>query len=326
VASSMTDPLVSAVLPTYNRTASLNAAIESVLTQEYENLELLVIDDASADEFRPNRNDFTDRRVRVIVRDVNGGVAAAQNTGLAAARGEYVAFIHSDDVWLPIKLRSQVDLLERNSSAAAAESATNRVGHSGSKTVPARLAGATSEDLFHRRIRNLHISGFTFRSQTLRSLGGFDEDLRAYEDFDLLLRLMRGHLITCSDDVVAAIDQAGSDRLAESPWMWRARSQLLQKYDGDFDVAGGQLPDGWRDWAVQLAVQALVDGNGIEGRRKLALANRGRRGQSVKYFPLYAASFGERSSRFAAARAADRLSRTTRSGSTPSSHPRTALT
>lgn len=307
----VTEPLISAVLPTYNRSGSLFAAVQSVLDQEYQNVELIVVDDASDPEFRPCEADFADSRVRLLVREANGGVAAAQNTGLGAVRGEFVAFIHSDDLWLPNKLRAQSDLLRHDQSAAAAEGATNRLGNEASQVVAARLAGATFEDLFHRRIRNLHIAGLTFRTEALRSVGGFDETLRSYEDFDLLVRLLRGGAIVCSGEIVATVDQRGSDRLASSPWMSRGRARLLEKYGPDL-IASGRLPDGWRDWAIQVAIRALADGEPKVARRNLALAGRGRSVQALKTSPLYAASFaGRRVAMSAGVFALRRLDRST---------------
>ena len=138
----------------------LGAAVDSVLTQTMAELELIIVNDASDIETRPDPGSFGDPRVRVLRRDVNGGVAAAQNTGLRAASGEFVAFIHSDDQWLPAKLERQLDVLEgADPDCVGVESATRRV-HAGSSVVWPRLAGRTHEDLLARRVKNLHLSGF----------------------------------------------------------------------------------------------------------------------------------------------------------------------
>ena len=103
---------VSVILPVYNRGASLEYAMRSVLDQSYKDLELIVVDDASTIDLTSIVESFADPRVRFIRREENGGASAARNTGLAAAQGKYIAFQDSDDLWLPNKLKMQLDLLE----------------------------------------------------------------------------------------------------------------------------------------------------------------------------------------------------------------------
>lgn len=105
-------PKVSVILPTYNRAKTLRAASESVLNQSYRNLELLVVDDASTDNVAAVVHNLADERVRYLRRECNGGAAAARNTGLAAATGEFIAFQDSDDLWLPGKLEWQLSLFD----------------------------------------------------------------------------------------------------------------------------------------------------------------------------------------------------------------------
>ena len=101
--------LVSVLIPTYNRAYIVEEAIESVLAQTYRPIEIIVVDDGSKDGTREALERFGDR-IRYIYQD-NAGLAAARNTGLAAARGEFVAFEDSDDVWVPWKLQAQVALM-----------------------------------------------------------------------------------------------------------------------------------------------------------------------------------------------------------------------
>jgi glycosyltransferase involved in cell wall biosynthesis len=108
---------VSAVVPLYNRTALARETIDSVLAQTFEDLELIAVDDGSAEDV-PTILGSLLACLRLVRRD-HGGIAAARNTGLAASRGEMVAFLDSDDVWLPQKLERQVALLEANPHLAA---------------------------------------------------------------------------------------------------------------------------------------------------------------------------------------------------------------
>ncbi|MEZ5935262.1 MAG: glycosyltransferase family A protein [Alphaproteobacteria bacterium] len=107
-------PLVSVVIPVFNRAAIIADAVESCLRQSYAPIELLLVDDCSSDDLgialRPWKDDL---RVRLLRHEHNLGVSAARNTGVQAARGEYVAFLDSDDAWLPQKLEHQVALALR---------------------------------------------------------------------------------------------------------------------------------------------------------------------------------------------------------------------
>lgn len=107
----MPDHLVSAILPVYNRETSVARAVESVLAQTYRPLELIVVDDGSTDGTRRVLEQFGARIT--LLRQPNAGAYAARNLGLRHARGEFVAFIDSDDVWFPHRLSAQVPLMQR---------------------------------------------------------------------------------------------------------------------------------------------------------------------------------------------------------------------
>ncbi|MET3898995.1 glycosyltransferase involved in cell wall biosynthesis [Devosia sp. UYZn731] len=103
-----TSPRVSVILPTYNRLRTLPDAIASVLTQSFRDLELIVVDDASTEDIESFIASIGDPRLVYIRRPQNGGAGAARNTGLIHARGQYIAFQDSDDLWLPRKLDYQL--------------------------------------------------------------------------------------------------------------------------------------------------------------------------------------------------------------------------
>jgi glycosyltransferase involved in cell wall biosynthesis len=102
-------PLVSVVMPVYNGARYLRQALESALTQTYRPLEIVVVDDGSTDDTPALLAEFGDK-IRSI-RQQNSGSAAARNAALRAARGELIAFLDADDLWLPRKLAVQVDYL-----------------------------------------------------------------------------------------------------------------------------------------------------------------------------------------------------------------------
>jgi len=106
-------PLVSVIIPNFNRTVELERALKSALSQTYENLEIIVVDDNSlnAEEIHAVVNSFDDLRIKCYFHDVNKGGGASRNTGIENATGDYVAFLDSDDEWMSDKIESQLRTL-----------------------------------------------------------------------------------------------------------------------------------------------------------------------------------------------------------------------
>lgn len=201
-------PLVSVVVPTYNRCEQLPRAIDSILKQTAQDLEVIVVDDGSSDDTPAVAKRFTDPRVRYLRRE-NGGVCAARNTGIAAARGDWLAFLDDDDEWLPEKLSLQL---------AAAERAGTDVGLVGCvllrrfedlvSTVrwPADASGEVqAEPLLNSVCAFMQTA--LIRSSALNDVGHFDEAIGVCEDYELAIRLQqRWRLITLSEPLVVSYE------------------------------------------------------------------------------------------------------------------------
>ena len=111
-------PLVSVVIPVFNRASIISGAISSCLDQTIGSLEVILVDDCSSDDLRSALAPFaSDPRVRLVRHERNFGVSAARNSGVAAAKGDYVAFLDSDDAWRPDKLEKQVALVQAQRAA-----------------------------------------------------------------------------------------------------------------------------------------------------------------------------------------------------------------
>lgn len=191
--------LVSVVMPAYNSGAFIAESIRSVFAQTYGDWELIVVDDGSADDTAAVARSFADAdaRITVVARE-NGGQAAARNTGLELARGDVVAFLDSDDLWLSDKLRLQLDAL--NDSGADlifsdgyvfADGEPEREAD-GFSIVPGLTGGAQMFRLLFERNRVATLS-VVVRRAALDAVGRFDADRRYQncEDYDLWLRLAR---------------------------------------------------------------------------------------------------------------------------------------
>lgn len=178
-------------MPAYNAAAHVRRAIDSVLAQTWQDLELLVVDDGSSDGTLDVLAEYG-TRLRVL-QQANAGPAAARNHGLSEARGEYVAFLDADDFWETEKVAAQVVLLDAQADIGFCSTAT-RVVDGGGHTVaqwPCLPKGTPLPDALF--VNGAAISGSTSgvmaRRTLLQQSGGFDAALRGFEDPDLWIRL-----------------------------------------------------------------------------------------------------------------------------------------
>lgn len=185
-------PLVSVVIPAYDAAAYIPAALDSVLAQTLANYEIIVVNDGSPDT--PLLEEALQPyfgRVRYIKQE-NGGPGSARNTGIRASRGRYVAFLDSDDIWLPKHLASQIEIFESDPSlglvyANAVQIKDDRlVGVSFDRT-PQSLP--VNFDSLLREQSTVNTSSAVVSREALVAAGMFDEQFRRCEDYDLWLRL-----------------------------------------------------------------------------------------------------------------------------------------
>ncbi len=183
-------PRVSVVIPTYNSAAFVREAIQSVLGQTYSDLEIIVIDDGSTDDTERVVRSFGDRVF--YVRQENNGAGAARNQGIKKSQGSYVAFLDSDDLWLPGKLEEQIPLLDRDPELGLVYSDWAVVPEQG-EAQPSYLQNlpAASGYVFDRLVQCGFIltSGTVVRRSCLDDVGYFDEALSIAQDYDLWLRI-----------------------------------------------------------------------------------------------------------------------------------------
>ena len=185
-------PPVSVIIPTFNRAHVLSRAIDSVLGQSFEDFELLVVDDGSADGTAElmERYGRWHPRVRYLVQSANAGVSAARNRGMNEACGRLIAFLDSDDEWLPEKLAAQVSFFDE---------APRDVGllYGGVRTVGAstwvfrpKTRGWIHPNLLERNV--IHsTSNVMIRREVFEKIGGFQEQIPAIEDWDYWIRVAK---------------------------------------------------------------------------------------------------------------------------------------
>lgn len=203
-------PLVSAVIPVYNGAAYVADAIRSVLAQTYPRVECVVVDDGSTDGTAAVVRDFGDR-VRYL-RQANGGVSSARNAGVAAARGEFVAFLDADDLWRPEKLERQMGLFRERPDLGLAYSAVEVVNE-GLEPIGTMAAPEGSVALRNTLLMELPIMAITMTAvlpaRVVREVGGFDERLSTSADMDFSCRVAGRYPVARVVEALALYRQHG---------------------------------------------------------------------------------------------------------------------
>lgn len=189
MAHPLRDNLVSIVTPAYKAENSINDTIRSVLEQTYPHWEMLVIDDCSPDRTREVVTSWVkkDRRVHLIAKRENGGPAAARNAGIAAATGRWLAFLDSDDVWLPQKLERTLVHAKRNASPLTF-TGFRRINFNASKT--GRYISVPSTITYSQLLRNTVIATSTVIVDRER-VGQITMKNTYYDDFSCWLDILR---------------------------------------------------------------------------------------------------------------------------------------
>lgn len=198
---------VSAIIPAYNAAWCVSRAIDSALAQDYPGLEVIVVDDGSSDDTPKVLADYGDDIH--VVRQVNGGLSNARNTGIQTARGDYVAFLDADDWWLPEKIKTQVKLMRDHPGIGFCSVATNVEDPDGNflNLWPCpQWQGSFLETLFRENAAVAGSgSGVMVRRELFEKTGLFDEHLKSLEDIDMWMRLAAVAGYACVSEPLAVI-------------------------------------------------------------------------------------------------------------------------
>jgi glycosyltransferase involved in cell wall biosynthesis len=206
-ARSRSTPRVTVVIPTYNRAHYLSDAIHSALNQTLDDLEVVVVDDGSTDATAELMSAIGDRRVRYL-RQPHRGISAAMNAGMRLARGEYVARLDSDDLWLPGMLAALVGVLDAQAEFGVAYGkgqAMDSQGHALAHTqgMAGRFPGESLRSLVYDDCTcNVALVA---RRECFDRVGFYDEALAANEDWDMWLRVARYYRFCFIDKVFVRI-------------------------------------------------------------------------------------------------------------------------
>ena len=226
--------ILSIIIPAYNRAHCIARALESVRAQPLGDFELVLGDDASSDgTWEVVRREFPEAKLARL--EVNSGAAAARNAALRVATGEFLAFLDSDDEWLPGKIPAQLAFLEKHPDVAVCASSHIFCRRDGMR----REVLVDNMGDWSRRLQvgqPFHgASTPVVRRAVLESVGLQDESLRVLEDWDWMLRITQRHRIHVLPEPLAVIHENGP---SDADFTKLSTERFLEKHDGEFLVFG----------------------------------------------------------------------------------------
>jgi glycosyltransferase involved in cell wall biosynthesis len=272
--------MISVIIPTYDRASLLKEAIQSVLNQDYftaknaSNLfELLVVDDGSTDNTREVVESFKGR-VKYHSK-VNEGVSVARNFGLRLAKGDYIAFLDSDDLWIKEKLRMQMNLMENITQAKVCY--TDEIWiRKGVRVNPKKKHQKYSGWIFEKVLPLclLSLSSAIFSREIFEEIGNFDEELLVCEDYDFSIRIAHRYPFYFIPRPLIIKRGGHPDQLSQKFWgMDKFRIRALDK----------ALSLGLTPLQKSLVKKELVKKCGILAK---GFENRNKRDEAKKYLAL----------------------------------------
>ena len=190
---------VSVIIPTFNRAHTLCRAVNSVLNQTFRDLEVIIVDDDSKDNTEEILRKFNDPRVVYVKHKSNRGAGAARNTGIKNAEGKYIAFLDSDDEWLPVKLEKQLKKIEQaNNRVGLVYTGFSVLSENGRKILDwtPKIEGK----VFDRLLEGNYLgttSTVLLRRECFDEVGFFDESLKSCQDWDMWIRVAKKYEFRC---------------------------------------------------------------------------------------------------------------------------------
>jgi glycosyltransferase involved in cell wall biosynthesis len=238
-------PLISVVIPTYNRPDFLRRALASVRSQEGVELDIIIVDDASEQDLSAEFAPYP--QVRYLRNEHNRGGGFSRNRGLKLAKGRYINFLDDDDVMLPGKLARQVEVFEAAMSSPENTENAKPLGivtchlldeRSGSEQ---RVPNAWRGDIYRETLERYTIkltSTMLFLTEAVRETGGFDVQLPSSQEYDLMIRVTRRYRVDYVDAYLARACRSVDQISMNFDKKRRGAAQLFSKYDAAYKELG----------------------------------------------------------------------------------------
>lgn len=229
--------MISVIIPTYNQRGFLTKAIDSVLAQTYQDVEIIVVDDNNPDtEARKSTEavmaEYKDNsKVRYLRHEVNKNGSAARNTGFRASKGEYVAFLDDDDYWNPQKLEKQLAYLQMHPEYDAVY--TYIIVNGAQNPNNCREGNIVVEYLTNKV--SLQTSCLLFTRKAVESINGFDESFRRHQDYEFLIRyFFAGFKMGCLPEYLSYMNSVGGNRMSGTQ-LNELKARFLQTFDNQLN-------------------------------------------------------------------------------------------
>jgi len=231
-------PRVSVIIPTYNRRNLLGRAINSVLNQNYQDFELIIVDDGSTDNTVKLVKSFNYEIIKYIRHDKNRGVSAARNTGIRVAKGDYIAFQDSDDEWMPEKLERQIRAFETASPVIGiVYTGRYRIINNQKDYAPPTKLTPRDGDLSCRLLRApwMPPQATLVKRECFKRVGMFNERFRALGDWELFLRMSKYYQFKFIDEPLVILYRQPDSITENQSALIKASKQILEAFFDDFE-------------------------------------------------------------------------------------------
>lgn len=234
------DPLVSVVIPVYNRENTLRRSIDSVLNQTYKNIEIIIVDDASTDGSLQLAQDYIPQGVKVIALTQNVGAAAARNVGMKAATGEYIAFQDSDDEWLPDKLKVQIDHMKGCGTQVSFCPYLLVLDDNLTQIYPSmdkvQMIASGGVRVILNKENVVGTPTIVMHREVMEQIGLFDESFLSFEDYDYFIRISQKYDIGFIEQPLVRVYRTKISLTTNKEVYIKGREMLIAKHRDFLDV------------------------------------------------------------------------------------------
>lgn len=255
--------LVSVIIPTYKRSSNLKRAIDSVLVQTYTNIEIIVVDDNGYESYFRNEteavmDEYIDLENVIYIQHItNLNGAAARNTGLIAASGQYIAFLDDDDEWLVDKLDKQMDFLLSNHQFKGCYSRSAKyINNLKYYETKYNEVGNLTFDLLSLR-SEIYTPSLLFCKSSIDQISGFNESFIRHQDYDLLLRFFKVAYLGCVDSVLVKVHVDDESSRPDFYNFKKNKKHFLSVFGEDIKALPDQADSIYREHYFELSYYAI---------------------------------------------------------------------
>jgi len=279
----MKGPVVSVIIPTHNRAHYLGQTIQSVLEQTRSDFEILVIDNGSTDNTKEVVNSFGDQRIRYFYQENSGSPVSPRNRGIRNAIGKYIAFLDSDDLWLPEKIEKQVAFLENNPSVPIVYSDSYIINERGDIVNKcSALSKPYGGNIFKRLLQKNFMPNLTvvLKRDVALNYGCLDEQYKISHDIDLYLKISNDYKVGYLDEPLAKVRFHRDSMIADRSLMRRETIDVVKKWRYNNAI---RIPDLY--FRKILSYYSCMEAFDLLNSNQLAQARQGFK-KAFQYFPF----------------------------------------